>query len=54
MSTSFGRILGAGVSFAHVSNVKANFGSLRNLPFKVEALDQSDISGAAYVTCPGT
>ncbi len=33
---SFGRILGAGVSFAYTSNVKANSGSLRNLPFKVE------------------
>jgi len=30
----FGRILGAGVPFAYVSNVKANSGSLRNLPSK--------------------
>jgi hypothetical protein len=42
---SFGRILGAGVSFAYTSNVKVNLGSLRNLPLKVEVLDKSDISG---------
>jgi hypothetical protein len=33
---SFGRILGAGVPFSYISNVKAKSGSLRNLPFKVE------------------
>ncbi len=34
---SFGRILGTGVPFSYVSNVKANSGSLRNLPFNVES-----------------
>jgi hypothetical protein len=48
---SFGRILGAGVPFVYASNVKANLGSLRNLPLKVETLHKSDI---ACVTCPGT
>ncbi len=49
---SVGRILGAGVSFVYASNVKANLGSLRNLPLKVETLHKSDISGAAYVRDP--
>ena len=31
--------------FAYASNVKANLGSLRNLPLKVETLHKSDISG---------
>ena len=54
MSTSSGRILGSGVSFVYASNVKENFGSLRNLSFKTEVLDKSDISGTSYVTCQGT
>ena len=31
--------------FVYASNVKANLGSLRNLPLKVETLHKSDISG---------
>ncbi len=46
---SVGRILGAGVPFVYASNVKANLGSLRNLPLKVETLHKSDISG--HIIC---
>jgi hypothetical protein len=54
MSTSLGRILRVGVPFVYASNVKANLSSIRNLPFTVEALDTSVISGAACVTPPPT
>ncbi len=42
---SFGRILGAGVQFPYVSNVKTNSGSLRNLSFKVETYTSPTFRG---------